>query len=96
MTTPSYRPFSNGSEFMDWNERNCCRCQLCPPPDHQGPNELCAIENAIALASITGGTFLDPVIGDEAHAKSLAARLGWDPETDLFLPDCPERQPIQP
>lgn len=79
---------------MDWNERNCCQCKKCPPIDHQGPNELCDIENAIALASICGGTFLDEVIGDEAYAKSLADRLGWDVNSAWFPSTCPELDPI--
>ena len=63
---------------MCWTEHNCERCKKGPDPDIQGPNEKCDIENAFALASICAGKLVDPVIGDEAHAASLAARLGWN------------------
>lgn len=65
--SPSYRPFSNGCEFMDWHAYNCEQCTKGPALDLQGPNELCDIENAFALASVCGGTINDEVIGDESE-----------------------------
>jgi hypothetical protein len=77
METPSYRPFSNGCEFMDWHAHNCEQCTKGPAPDLQGPNELCDIENAFALAAVCGGTINDEVIGNEDNARKIAERLGW-------------------
>ena len=87
--TPTYRPFSNGSEFMDWNCYNCDRCSKGPSPDQRGPNELCEIENALAMASICGGTLLDKVIGTPEHTANLAKRLHWDGISSLPS-RCPE------
>ena len=75
---PSYRPFSNGCEFMDWHAHNCERCTKGPAPDLQGPNEACDIENAFALAAVCGGTINDECIGDEENARKIAERLGWN------------------
>lgn len=80
---PSYRPFSNGTEFMDWISSNCDRCTKGPAIGHCGPNEKCDIENAFALASIAGGTIKDEIIGDEANAQRIAARLGWSGDGEL-------------
>lgn len=89
MNPPTYQPFSNGSEFMDWCAHNCEQCHKGPAPDLQGPNERCEIENAFALAAVCGGTLLDEVIGTPEHTASLAQRLGWDGRSRLPA-RCPE------
>lgn len=90
--TPSYQPFSSGSEYIDWCGLNCDRCIKGPPPDLQGPNEACEIENAFALASLCAGTLNDEVIGGIEAAQKLAKRLNWDGNSTLPA-RCPEFAP---
>jgi len=89
----TFRPFSNGMEFMDWHDRNCSGCSKGPDVDQQGPNEKCEIENALALAAVCGGTINDPVIGGEEKAREIADRLGWD-GTGRLCTRCPERSQV--
>jgi hypothetical protein len=55
----SYRPFSNGTEYHMWQERNCCRgekgCRNYKPEATSSKNG-CPIEVAIVMASCLDGT----------------------------------------
>ena len=53
-----YVLFSNGTEFMLWQSRNCEKCvkAVMPHPDRwQIPNYRCAIQKHIELAAISDG-----------------------------------------
>ena len=88
------RPFSNGSEFMAWNEHNCCRCTKGPKADHQGPNEECLIENTFALASICAGRIDDADIVTPEETAKVCNALGWNGKGPI-PDDCPQRIPLK-
>ncbi len=72
-------PFSNGTEFGFWYERNCQRCaNFVHWEDPLYSDKHCDIEEAIALASVTDGEI------DEA----IAARAGVD--NDKLTDRCKE------
>jgi len=49
------QPFSNGTEFMMFNEHYCCRCRKYDPDADMQSSQGCEIEKALALASVTDG-----------------------------------------
>ena len=54
-----YYLFSNGTEFMQWQERNCDQCikaTFISPDTWRVPNYRCAIQKHIELAAISDGT----------------------------------------
>lgn len=60
--TDQVRPFSNGSEFREWTDRNCHGCaRFTAPPS-------CELERALALG----------YIGDGTIPLAIAIRLGCD------------------
>jgi hypothetical protein len=91
---PRFAPFPNGTSFMLWNERNCDRCWKSKVNESTGKSR-CAIEYAIAVGSVSDGTFLADGTRTIANAKRLSDRLGWDGKSYLEN-DCPERQEKQP
>lgn len=62
------QPFSTGTEYMCWNEINCCHCRKYNP-DAVTSDEGCDIEIALSFASIGDGTI--PI--------SIADRAGRNP-----------------
>lgn len=44
--------FSNGTEYMDFNELFCCRCKKYVPDSE--PGKGCPTEEALSVCSITG------------------------------------------
>lgn len=80
----TFRPFSNGTERMSWEGRNCGGCWKSTPPE-KGMEFRCAIESAVVRACD---------LGDEMPQRILD-RLGHQ-DGDLFLPDCPEREESRP
>lgn len=72
------RPFSNGTEYGMWMERNCWRCcaKAAKNPDAM---PRCSIEKAISLAAIMDGEVSD----------KIAARMGGM-RKDGFMGDCTE------
>ena len=71
-----HRPFSNGSQYMDWEESNCNRCSKGAPPDADSYDGMrCDIQRALAEACFGDGTV--PV--------QIAERMG-------YLDHCPPRQ----
>lgn len=78
------RPFSTGSQFADWCDRNCSRCVKYEP---DGPAAACQIDHAL----------MDAQIGDGSVPPEIAERLGyvediaWNDEGFFYTWDCPER-----
>lgn len=73
-------PFSNGTEYMDWQDRNCWRCTKAWTEEMGGDPGPCDIDNALGVEG--------QVTGDIPLA--IAHRAGWD---GMFLAaDCPERE----
>jgi hypothetical protein len=84
-TIEEIRPFSNGTQFMDWQSRNCCRCKKHELIDVEAGISTCEIAEAIADHACG-----DPLSGD------MARRMGYlhpDGETNdhRYTWDCTER-----
>lgn len=79
----SVRPFSCGSQYGDWRDRNCFRCvksyeHMEPKPENGlGP---CEIDNAVGLAYIGSGSV----------TPEIATRMGYS-DIGVYGWDCPER-----
>ena len=73
------RPFSTGTQYLDWTDRNCERCTKYDPIEFQGN---CEIDGALGLALIGHGE-----VSDE-----IATRMGYDDNANYFTWDCPERE----
>ena len=76
-------PFSCGTQFLDWGNRNCCRCDKSAVYDEKrriAGEFVCEIEQALSM-----GALGEPV------PTSLARRCGWDPQRAEYTWDCPER-----
>ena len=58
MSKEKYRLFSNGTEFMQWQERNCEKCikaTYINPNTWRWPNYRCAVQKHIEMAIISDG-----------------------------------------
>lgn len=58
MSKERYRLFSNGTEFMAWQARNCDQCVKAThinPNTWRWPNYRCAVQKHIEEAAITDG-----------------------------------------
>lgn len=69
-STETVHVFSNGTQFMDWDEANCCRCTKGGRWDREErPTRpiTCEIQRAIGDAMFSDGTF----------APEMAERLGY-------------------
>lgn len=77
------RPFSNGSQYVDWTARNCDRC--AKQFDWEAQESHCDIEAALSFACIDDGRI----------TAEIARRAGITDETRThYTWDCPERLPI--
>jgi hypothetical protein len=72
--------FSNGTEHMDWEYRNCDRCRKTYNDD--SGRSLCDLNDAIAEAAFTDGYV----------SADIANRLGWTVD-DIGHGACPELEP---
>jgi len=75
----SIRPFSCGTQYLDWSASNCVTCKksgMAPPQ--------CDIERALI-----SGCF-----GDGTVTESIAKRMGWVKGPAFhYIWECPEREP---
>lgn len=94
MNEPSYSVFPNGTSHMRWTDRNCDRCWKSHVNEKTGKSR-CAIETAIAFASVADGTLLGDGRRTPAQAGALAKRLGWNGR-DYLETACPEREEKRP
>ena len=78
--TTGVRPFSNGTEFMIWQEHNCCRCTKMAPGDASLDEITCPIERAIVEAAC----------GDGTVPQGIADRWASADEWGYFAPPCSE------
>lgn len=79
--------FSNGTQYMDFDEYNCCRCARDPwgqitdaNGEYNGKHADCELFEAIEDASFSGDGF----------APDIAKRLGYDAEQVPYLWRCGE------
>jgi hypothetical protein len=85
--TCTVQPFSSGSQFAEWEDRNCGRCvksasntwdQVSTPcPVYQ-----CVIDELLGLACINDGKVPD----------EIAERSGYLANQGKYTWDCPERE----
>jgi hypothetical protein len=74
------RPFSCGSQFADWESRNCDRCKKFNPDDIN--KSECDLTLALG----------DAYLGDGEITEEIAKRIGFVP--GAFSWDCPERSTV--
>lgn len=76
-------PFSNGTQYMDWQESNCCTCAKYRP-DETDEEKCCPIEYALSFAAIDDGSVTD----------EIARRMGYKPGPPFYYVwECTEREP---
>jgi len=80
MSAPRVRPFSNGTEYNMWSERNCERCRKVNWEAIDGPTSQCEIILALEAANWDDGTV----------SADIARRMGWDGE---WARECLEKEP---
>lgn len=79
------RPFSTGSQYSDWEDRNCEKCRL--GYDHHEEMFCCDIQEHLGLALLSDGEI----------STNFADRMGYyknnPPKTEGFSYtwDCPEK-----
>lgn len=78
-------PFSNGTEFMCWNEYNCCNCKKYNVDDSgQVVEPVCEIDQAL----------LESMFGDGTISREMADRMGlersWDEGKPMLYWRCKE------
>ncbi len=71
--------FSNGTQYMQWNARNCDRCSKVTFNKFHEPVSTCPLWNAIA----------DSMCDDGDFTPEMAKRLGH--KSGAYTWDCPER-----
>lgn len=93
--SPSYSPFPNGTSAVCWRSNNCDRCRKGPPPDLDGQNLACDLEDTLALAHLLDGTLM--LCGEKTaqEAAEMARRLGWS-GAGYLMNDCPEIDRFSP
>jgi hypothetical protein len=73
------RPFDNGEQCGDWDERNCYRCKRV---DFDALRSDCEIFNATQVA----------YFGDGQVSDDIARRMGWqDTNPQRYTWACPEK-----
>jgi hypothetical protein len=73
------RPFDSGSQYADWQARNCERCAKWDPND--ADPDKCDLDFALGSAYLTDGLV----------SLEIDARLGRKPNENRYTWDCPER-----
>ncbi len=74
-------PFSNGSEYRAWRDKNCSVCKKkydYTNPDGSPYNPECFAEEEIARACVSSGEINEPTY------RFIGLDKGWD---------CPHREP---
>lgn len=74
-------PFSNGTDFMLWEGRNCelCNISAC---NNDSNNFKCHIDEALTIAYLDDGMI----------SKTISDKIGF--RKDGFLNDCPYKNKI--
>jgi hypothetical protein len=62
LRTGRISPFYNGTQYLDWQDANCCHCKK-----YTGENGACEINDAISLAAC----------GDGTVSAEIAERMGY-------------------
>lgn len=73
------RPFSCGSQFIDWQVRNCKNCKKFIETPASADEIQCEIDLALFMSSWDDGTI----------SQEIADRMGYNNKEDYSW-DCPE------
>jgi len=77
-----WRPFSNGTSYGFWTERNC---DNCAKDSYDKPNGYwCPLQEALNLG----------YVGDGTIPEEIARRLGMEKRGDYPSLRCPEFEPL--
>jgi hypothetical protein len=83
-TPERIRPFYCGSQYGDWQDRNCLRCTKYNPDEFDG---ACEIDGALGMGYLTDGMV----------TAEIARRMGYREASPSELPEytwpCPDRIP---
>lgn len=90
------RPFSNGSEYTSWLQRNCYRCPK---------QNACDLEYALSSACVLDGTITPQIASRLGYSDAVRATLGWpcrekatsllrDPDSAYVQPSLPDFEPL--
>lgn len=66
-TDQTVRPFSNGTQYMDWQCSNCDSCKKQAPADASLDKMPCEIEAALVLACLGDGRIPLPIWDRMGH-----------------------------
>lgn len=76
----SVRPFDSGSQYADWQERNCEGCKKFDAAKFKG---RCDIDGAVGAA----------YFGEGSVSDEIAVRMGYTgPNIGAYSWACPERE----
>ena len=79
-----WRPFSNGSEYLWWQDQNCMSCQKYVDWTNPQGREVCPLEEALSMGSVTG-----------TIPRSIAHRIGVVIKPYNHLGPCKEKVEAQ-
>lgn len=79
----SARPFSNGTQYLDWQGGNCCRCSRMAPDGATLDDVTCEIERAL----------IEAVFGDGRIPLPVAERMGQTEWGGRYTWPCKEKDP---
>jgi hypothetical protein len=68
--------FSCGTQYLDWQEANCCSCRKRAGPDATLDDMPCALEQALTRASFGDGKVPLP-IADRMGATANRGAYNW-------------------
>lgn len=80
--------FSNGSQYADWQSRNCDRCTKYNPEKYDGQ---CDLDLALGMSYIDDGLLEQPIAERLGYVEGVAFGLGADGTGFAYGWDCPER-----
>jgi hypothetical protein len=75
-------PFHCGTQFIDWQNANCCLCSKMEEDPDKWP-EKCELESALTYAAIDDGSV----------TPEIAKRLGWEAGKFAYQWRCGEFEP---
>jgi len=71
----SVRPFSNGTQHLDWEASNCGRCKKAASFEQAEADKfICEIERAIGVACISDGTVSAEIAQRMGYFKNIPAK----------------------
>ena len=73
-----FRPFSNGTEYMDWQNANCCRCSRYHTDRHgEVVSPICHLEKALSYACVADGTITAYIADRIGRERRISVRHSY-------------------